>query len=505
MYVKDLWMDMRGQDLNIEEEVVQEEAPPCSRGGEPTTPSRRADSERSEQTLSQRMVSRLSRASHRADPFSSPHRMELVEDVRGMLRLVVMSAHFEVMFAVLIVANMVVLILEAQYNGLDMGHNLGLEGLSRPAAEQWPGASRAWVVLDMLFGSVFTLEVLIKLFILRTVFFKDCWNLFDTGVIIVWLITSLQILAAMPLPPMLLRVARMARLLRLLRLVRTMQHFDSLYLLTASCKASVAATFWTMLFLAVLESIFGISFTFLMDHYINDAANPLDKRTEIYEYFGTFTRSILTMFELAMGNWIPPTRAVTENVSEWYMPVLLMHKLVMGFAVIKVITGVFLHETFKVASMDDTIMMRTQQNAVQTYSKKMHTLFVHGDSSGDGYIDRAEFGEMMGRPEVRTWLCAMGLDIRDADIAFMLVQAEQGVLAPTKLSALQLVEGTARLKGNARAIDMALLSHRLEQMENQVRQLCESNLGSGTRTGLSAGVGAGARAQMGAGLKRTAP
>jgi len=46
-----------------------------------------------------------------------------------------------------------------------------------------------------------------------------------------------------------------------------------------------------------------------------------------------------------------------------------------------------LQETFKVASYDDTIMMRTKQKAMQNHIKKMQLLFEEADTSADGKID----------------------------------------------------------------------------------------------------------------------
>merc|ERR1719492_19677 len=113
----------------------------------------------------------------------------------------------------------------------------------------------------------------------------------------------------------------MAKLIRLVRLLRAVQSFDSLFILTQSLKASGSATFWSVLFLFMVEALTGVCLTYVLEDYIRDTTQPLDKREEVYKFFGTFTRSFLTMFELTLGNWIPPTRTVTENVNEWYMPV----------------------------------------------------------------------------------------------------------------------------------------------------------------------------------------
>ena len=46
-----------------------------------------------------------------------------------------------------------------------------------------------------------------------------------------------------------------------------------------------------------------------------------------------------------------------QDVSELYVIFALVHKLVIGFAVVMVITGVFVQETMTVAQTDNTIMI----------------------------------------------------------------------------------------------------------------------------------------------------
>merc|ERR1711904_766172 len=99
---------------------------------------------------------------------------------------------------------------------------------------------------------------------------------------------------------------------------------------------------------------------------------------------GTFTRSLFTMFELTLANWPTVTRNLAENVNEVWMLVGLTHKLVIGFAVIGVVNGVFMQETFKVAAEDDTIMMQRTNKAGKRLRAKMHRLFQSIDQDGSG-------------------------------------------------------------------------------------------------------------------------
>merc|ERR1740130_2533764 len=125
----------------------------------------------------------------------------------------------------------------------------------------------------------------------------------------------------------------------------------------------------------------------LVDYMSNDA-NPREGRELLYGYFGTFTRS-----EMTLANWVPVSRALQDYVNEWYGLFMLIYKFTVGFAVVKVITGVFLHETFKVASSDDELMIVQKQRATQQHEQKMMRLFTQVDKSNDGLLSRQELKE----------------------------------------------------------------------------------------------------------------
>merc|ERR1719356_560904 len=133
----------------------------------------------------------------------------------------------------------------------------------------------------------------------------------------------------------------------------------------------------------------------MVEEYILDRTKEYHKRMEVFQFFGTFARTMLTMFELTLGNWMPPCRALVENVSEWYLLFNLAHKMVIGFSVVSVITGVFIQETFKVATTDDKIMLMQKERAQRTHTKKMMSLFEYADKDGSGSIDRDEFKMVM--------------------------------------------------------------------------------------------------------------
>lgn len=149
---------------------------------------------------------------------------------------------------------------------------------------------------------------------------------------------------------------------------------------------------------------------------------------------------------------------------------VLGHKFVIGFAVVTVLTGVFLQETFKVAQSDNFIMMTRRERAIRTHTAKMRRLFSAADVDGSGCLNREEFMGCVEDDTVRTWLGAMGLQVSDAAQLFDMIDDGDG-----ELTAEELVKGVARMKGNARALDMAVMMHENRQLREQLGQISTEN------------------------------
>jgi len=367
---------------------------------------------------------------------------------------------FETSFAILIVVNTIFMALEYQFNGLLVGLEINYPNLSTVTSRHWPWARDTFEAAEWFFGLAFSGELILKLAGLRRSFFKDCWNYLDVLIVMFWIIDVL------PLDPMLIRILRLAKLLRLVKLAKSIKSFDSLYLLTASIASSASALVWSGVLICIVQlSVALVLSTFLLP-YCTDLSIPMDDRYEVYRYFGTFSRSMLSMFELTLGNWVPISRILSERVSEWYTIFTLAFQVILGFAVIKVITGVFLTETMKVASMDDSIMLKSKERAVRLHKEKMGRLFAHADLDANGGIDCLEFQTLLEDKEVRQWLASMELEIfseQDGDALFNMIDDGDGIVTLDEL-----VKGVARLKGQARNVDLALMNRRLLELKQEL-------------------------------------
>ncbi|CAK9050166.1 Sodium channel protein 60E (Drosophila ion channel 60) (Drosophila sodium channel 1) (Protein smell-impaired 60E) (Sodium channel 2) (DmNav2) [Durusdinium trenchii] len=377
-------------------------------------------------------------------------------------RELVKSPKFDLTFAVLIFLSSLVMALQVQYHGFDVGYELGYFGMFYPAEEVWPNAAPVFNGLELTIGVVFLFEILVRILAARCRFWCDPWNVLDLFVVVAWAVDTVTV-ASLPVDPMLLRLLRLIKLFRLLRLIRKVKGFDSLYIMVTSIKASFSALLWsTVLLFAVLTTI-ALILTTLVDVYLNSDSNPLERRLRVFEYYGTFTRCALTLLELTLANWVPASRVLTEDVSEFYTIFVLMFQASMGFSVVKVIMGVFLQNTFSVAANDDVIMMNSKDRALQTHKMKMSILFEAADTNGDGRLDREEFAEILADPLVSRWLSAMGFDIVTSsnEIFDLLRETED-------LSAEEMIAGVARLSGPASSLNMAQLLYEGDVLRKEV-------------------------------------
>jgi len=375
------------------------------------------------------------------------------------------SATFEMVFALLIFINALVIALEVQYDGLESCYMLQIPGCSVPMAERWPGVKKTLQILDWTFGVIFTLEIIVKVTVQQRRYFLITWNILDLIVMSLWYVGHSES-TNLSVDPLVLRLARLGRIMRSLKLVKAISAFDSLYLIVGSIKASISVLYWSTLMLFTIGLLIGLVLNQLVQGYIRDPSLNKTDRILVFKYFGTFSRCMISMLEITIGNWVPICRTLVDLVNEWFGLFFLVYQCVVGFAVVKVVTGVFLHETFKVANSDDSIMTITKQRQVETHIAKMEHLFHEADHNDDGFIVMKEFRRVLKDPSTKNWLAAQGLEVRDVEKVFEILHG-----GDKKIDVRELVEGVSMLKGQARALDMYMLSKAMTSLQASMDEL----------------------------------
>eukprot|EP00927_Polykrikos_kofoidii_P062017 TRINITY_DN56842_c0_g1_i1.p1 TRINITY_DN56842_c0_g1~~TRINITY_DN56842_c0_g1_i1.p1 ORF type:complete len:631 (+),score=92.33 TRINITY_DN56842_c0_g1_i1:259-1893(+) len=365
---------------------------------------------------------------------------------------------FEIFIAVVIALNMVVMGAERQYHGSDIAYrSIGYRNF-HSTHDTWPGASQFFSTAEIIFGSIFAAEVCVMLFILRRRFFTSLWQWFDASIVFFWFITLLDTSTG-PLNPMLLRFAKLMRLMRLLRLIRAVHLFEVLNLMVTAVSTSFVVVFWSLIILFLVIMVGALIVSHFLEAFIANEAHPLTSRTLVFEHWGTFTRSLVTMFELTLGNWGPPCRLLQDHVSDWWIVFFLGYKCIIGFAVVQVITSVFIQQTFKCVAVDEQVMLNEKAKATGAYLRNLESLFSKIDVSGDGFLSPEEANFCLGNKTVQTWFAALDIELAEAKCLFVALDDGSGMISPQDF-----IDGIKRYRTPAKSIDCQMMRRELRQL-----------------------------------------
>ncbi|CAE7217231.1 Scn8a [Symbiodinium sp. KB8] len=389
----------------------------------------------------------------------------------GRLRRIFASPEYELAVTLLIFVNALVIGLQFQYEGFQLAHLISFPGYSAAADELWPGISTVFDVLQVTFTSLFLADVLIRGCLFWKTFFCDWFNWLD---LVVVLSSVFDLITSGMFNTSVLRLLRLTKLTRSIRILKVSSVLDSLNMIMKCLRASVGTLFWSLCVLLVIQCIGAIVIMYTVQTYIR-SPNDLtqENRLLVFAYFGTFSRSMLTMFEVLFANWITPCRILVEHLSEYFSAVFILYRCLVGFAVLNVIQAVFIQRTMQVAQDDKELQLKQKQYAAKTFERKLRYIFEELDTSGDGIVTWEEFDDQLKDPRTGALLSMIEIDAQDLRVFYDLLDDGDG-----RVDAQKFAQGVLAMKGPAKGIDLAQLSKNVSRLGLMVQQLSES-LGTG--------------------------
>eukprot|EP00927_Polykrikos_kofoidii_P020256 TRINITY_DN19558_c0_g1_i1.p1 TRINITY_DN19558_c0_g1~~TRINITY_DN19558_c0_g1_i1.p1 ORF type:complete len:620 (-),score=101.48 TRINITY_DN19558_c0_g1_i1:183-2042(-) len=381
--------------------------------------------------------------SRRVDEYVAIAASEVVNTSNS--RLVTLESRIEMFMAFVIILNIIVMALERQYIGIEIGFaSIGFSNY-RAGHATWPWGKTLFSTAEIVFGILFIFEILAMLWILRARFFKSPWHLFDAAVVLCWLVTIASAASSSFINPMLLRMAKLMRLGRLMRIFRAAQFWDKLHLMVTACFASFAMVFWSVMLLVLVIMVAALCVSQTLQTYLEDVSMPLSSRTLVFEQWGTFSRALEIMFEVTLGNWGPPCRLLQNHVSDWWIVFFIAYKCIIGFSVVQVITSVFIQQTFKCLAQDEDRMLAEKQAQTDANLRKLLQVFKLIDVTGDGFLSPEELAICIKNATIQTWFAALEIDVAEASRLFSVIDDGDGMISAEEfLQSIKLCRSTAK-------------------------------------------------------------
>uniref|UniRef100_A0A7R9ZYM9 EF-hand domain-containing protein n=1 Tax=Pyrodinium bahamense TaxID=73915 RepID=A0A7R9ZYM9_9DINO len=375
---------------------------------------------------------------------------------RHWLQKILSSSSFELLLGIVIFVNCISIGVEVQY-------------MAREGATSTP---EVFLLLDISFALVFLLELLLRLCVQRWYFFKSddwAWNMLDTLIVMasmVELAASIALLlhtstgvgaAGVSSNLRTIRVLRLARLGRTLRIPRLIRFVYALRTLVYSICATLQSLVWAFMLLTILVYSFGIVFTLTsLDYMAEETANGREYDPLLKKFWGTLPDAMFTLFKSISGglDWEDAVTPLVD-VSMVLASLFCIFIFFTYFAVLNVITGIFCNSAIEAAERDPDLVVQALVASKKAYEARLRKLFQRVDTDSSGFLTLQEFQSIMAQDDVKAYFSALHVDIADAWALFKLMDTDRN----GAISIDEFVWGCLRLKGSAKATDIALLMH----------------------------------------------
>lgn len=375
------------------------------------------------------------------------------------------SDFYELVMGLLIIANSISMFVEFEFQGYVVGHSLDYPRMQKPPEQVWPSAQHVFDTMNLAFTITFLVDIVLRIGFLRSEFFRLSFNWLDFLVV---LCSVVEILfeELLPLDTVFIRLLRLGKVARAIRVVRQTEGMSSLIMLLKCVQASFNTLCWSLSFIVVLQCIAGMVISQVVSQYMMDDTISLEARRAVFRYYGTFTSTFLTMFEVLLANWAPAARILVDNISDIWVYVFVVYRCVVGFAILNVVNAVFIQQTMRVAQADQELIIKQRIRAEAAYASKMRQFFEKLDTNHSGFLTWEDFNAALQQPELRSWMATLDLESYDLVNLFHLIDDGDG-----RITVAEFLEGAIRLRGLAKSVDLAQVLNTTRRLDAKMEAL----------------------------------
>jgi len=255
---------------------------------------------------------------------------------------------------------------------------------------------------------------------------------------------------AIPVNFSFLRLLRVLRLVRLVRLVRLLRFIRDLRTLVTSIFGSLQSLGWTILLLVLIIYVVALFFTQVAWDYLSNVKNEDDKKI-IRMHFGSLGDSFLSLFGAITGgvDWTGMVLPL-KSISPLLAPVFSLYIAFSVLAMLNVVMGVFVQNAMKTAKEDSDFV--TIAN--------VREIFKDVNGGFGGIMTWEDFENQLDTSYMKDYFKVIDIDVSEAKGLFKLLDLDES----GSLDVEEFVSGCIRLRGQAKALDIAVLIHEVRRM-----------------------------------------
>jgi len=262
----------------------------------------------------------------------------------------------------------------------------------------------------------------------------------------------------------LLRLMKLGKILRLFRAIRFLRDLSVMIIAIINC---LSALFWAFNVLALVLYVFALMMVQSMTGYVQEH-DDLDATTrhQVDYWFGSVQQATLGLFMSATGgiSWIEMYDVV--KLGGWLVSTAYIFFIgFFGFAVITILSGIFIEKALVAAQPDRESMALEQRRREEEEALELKDLILSMDRDQSGTLTLEEFMAASQDLYVKAYLRSLGLDIQDATMFFTLLTKMSG---SDELKIEDFVQRLARMKGQASAMDLQTLMFEVSMIRKKI-------------------------------------
>lgn len=295
----------------------------------------------------------------------------------------------------------------------------------------WKSSEIAWNVLDLV---------------------VVCISLLDLMPELIAMVTSTQTDDSLLSNFSVLKLLRVVRVVRVAKIIRTMKFFRELRMMVFSIMGSMKSLCWVFLVLGLVFYMFGIAFTSAVTDYLKTTAMWNEEtNAHLRQHFGTLNSSVLSLYMAISGgaDWGFYYHDAIVLLPGIYSFLYLLFITFSVFAVVNIVTGVFVDSAMQANLVDRDIVVYEEMEDKKQYIEEMQQILLALDTDCSGTITLDELTHGLQHEKLKAYFRALKLDLSDATMLFNLLDKGNRHAIPID----DFVDGCYKLQGEATALD----------------------------------------------------
>eukprot|EP00933_Yihiella_yeosuensis_P016411 TRINITY_DN14038_c0_g1_i1.p1 TRINITY_DN14038_c0_g1~~TRINITY_DN14038_c0_g1_i1.p1 ORF type:complete len:884 (-),score=139.57 TRINITY_DN14038_c0_g1_i1:245-2896(-) len=344
-------------------------------------------------------------------------------------------------------------------------------------------------IISDVFCIIFFADLCCRMIAERWLFFTSKewrWNIFDVVVVGVSIIetlfhwqqyvTSKESQAGSTIGKLsMLRIVRLARVITGSRRIRVSRFFRELRIMVFSLFGAVKSLVWAAILVLTSLLIFGVFFT--------DGAVDFARKTEepaggdlpsskelVLHFFRNLTTSTISLYMAMSGgvDWGDIWEALQPLPLE-YRAAFLCFLTFSILALLNVVTAVFVETAMQRSQNDRELLIQQEMENKVEFVDTMQRVFEELDGDGNGTLSLEEFEKQMEDENILAFMSTLQLDCDQLLTLLTLLDRDGN----GEVDIEEFISGCLRLKGGAKAMDMAILQYQVEWILNATTEMSE--------------------------------